>query len=254
MTDRAARAPHRLAAASRGRPSPTAPAAHPNSRFCVPAVAVPVDRARVGGPRRACRSRRSSSAAAAPPPCRSCSSRTRWQHGVLVAATMGSEKTAAATGGLGELRRDPFAMLPFCGYNMGDYFAHWLSMTERTDEASLPAIYGVNWFRKGDDGTFLWPGLRRELARARVDLPPARRRRRGRRHRHRRRAHAPPTSTSTASTCAPTTSPPRSRVDPDEWRARAARHPRVLRRRSATACRRALVEQLDALEARLGDG
>jgi len=82
-----------------------------------------------------------------------------WRHGVLVAAMMGSEKTAAAVGGLGELRRDPFAMLPFCGYNMGDYFAHWLSMAEHTDESKLPAIYGVNWFRKGPDGRFLWPGF-----------------------------------------------------------------------------------------------
>jgi phosphoenolpyruvate carboxykinase (GTP) len=82
-----------------------------------------------------------------------------WEHGVLVAATMASEKTAAATGGLGELRRDPFAMLPFCGYDMGSYFAHWLSMPDRTDRAVLPRIYGVNWFRKDADGRFVWPGF-----------------------------------------------------------------------------------------------
>jgi phosphoenolpyruvate carboxykinase (GTP) len=82
-----------------------------------------------------------------------------WEHGVLVAATMGSEKTAAATGGLGELRRDPFAMLPFCGYNMADYWGHWLKVGQATTADKLPKIYQVNWFRKSADGKFLWPGF-----------------------------------------------------------------------------------------------
>jgi len=71
---------------------------------------------------------------------------------------MSSETTAAAAGAVGKLRFVPFAMLPFCGYHMGDYFTHWLSMTDRTDEAKLPRVYGVNWFRKDADGKFLWPG------------------------------------------------------------------------------------------------
>ena len=78
---------------------------------------------------------------------------------MFIGATLGSEQTAAAEGKVGTVRRDPMAMLPFLGYNVGDYFEHWIDIGKNADESKLPKMFFVNWFRRGDDGRFLWPGF-----------------------------------------------------------------------------------------------
>ena len=122
-------------------------------------VAVPVDRPGVGGPRRRADLGDPVRRPPRAPPCPLVTEAYDWEHGVFLGSIMASETTAAQQGAVGKLRFDPMAMLPFCGYNFADYFAHWLSIGKSTDTDKLPRIFFVNWFRRDEDGRFLWPGF-----------------------------------------------------------------------------------------------
>ena len=166
--------------AAPGRRHPGGTAAHPNARFTAPASPMPGDRQGMGRPQ----GRADRRHPVRRPPRHRGAARHRslnWLHGTFLGSIMASEKTAAASGVKGDIRRDPMAMLPFCGYHMGDYFAHWLKMGEKGG-AKMPKIFYVNWFRKNKRRQVHVARLCREQPRAEMDLRALRRQGQGRRY------------------------------------------------------------------------
>ena len=233
-----------LEEAATGRPTSAELSSHPNSRYCTPISqcdtrapewddpnGVPLDAIFFGGRRRD----------TVPLVIEA----RDWQHGVFMGATLSSETTAAATGAVGVVRRDPMAMLPFIGYNAGDYFAHWIEVGKGADAVKLPKIFYVNWFRRDDEGKLPLAGLRREHPRAQVGARAHRGHRRGGRHpdrsrpdaggaRHRGPGHRPRTQLQTrARRRRRASGRPRSRSS----RSGSTRSVRRCRRRCVTSCR-----------------
>ena len=223
---------------------------HPNSRYCTPIKqcdmlakeyddprGVPIDAILFGGRRKTT--------------IPLVTEARDWIHGTFMGATLSSETTAAATGEVGVVRRDPMAMLPFIGYNAGDYFGHWVNMGKENDAAKMPRIFYVNWFRRDDDGGFLWPGLRREQPRAEVGHRAHRRPGRRGRDPHRPRPRPRARSTSTASTCPSEDLEQALSVDVEEWKAEI---PQITEwfEKFGDHLPAVLWTELDGLKARLG--
>ena len=231
---------------------PPVPSSHPNSRFCTPITQCPIIAPEYDDPKGVPISailfggRRKTTIPLV-------YEARDWVHGVFMGATLSSETTAAAKGEVGVVRRDPMAMLPFIGYNAGDYFGHWVSVGKEADASKLPKIFYVNWFRRDEDGGFLWPGygengrvlkwvIERIEGRAAADETPI--------------GHVPTPESLDVSglDMTPEALEAALRVDVDEWRAEVPQIQEWFEKIGTDKVPAMLMTELDGLRARLGDG